>query len=149
MEEICNLCMINPDYHSFNHISKYDNNSYLFYTKITVAKDDEDDEDVDALLKHYENYLKFVNPDKWKWIINFNGFTLKHLLKINLTIKLGYLIQKYNNLERIIIFNSNYIVMNLMNTLKPFLGSNLFSKIDFYNEEEKNKFILDNKLKLL
>ncbi len=143
MEHICKICDINPDSHSFNHISKYDSNSYIFYTKITEAKDDEDE---NALIAHYENYLEFVNPDKWIWIINFNGFTFKHLMKINLTIKLGHLIQKYQNLEKIIILNSNYIVSKLMSSLKPFLGSTLFGKIDFYNDEQKNKFIIKNNL---
>jgi hypothetical protein len=143
MEHICKICKINPDFHSFNHISKYDSNSYIFYTKITDAKDDEDE---NALIAHYEKYLEFVNPDKWIWIINFNGFTFKHLMKINLTIKLGHLIQKYTNLEKIIIINSNFIVTKLMLTLKPFLGSTLFGKIDFYNDAEKNKFIIKNNL---
>jgi hypothetical protein len=67
-------------------------------------------------------------------------------MKINLTIKLGHLIQKYTNLEKIIIINSNFIVTKLMLTLKPFLGSTLFGKIDFYNDAEKNKFIIKNNL---
>lgn len=143
MELICKLCNTDPNIHSFNHISKYDSNSYIFYTKITEVKDDEDES---ALIAHYENYLEFINPDKWIWIINFNGFTFKHLMKINLTIKISHLIQKYQNLEKIIILNSNYIVSNLMKTLRPFLGSTLFSKIDFYNDEQKNKFIIKNNL---
>ena len=69
-------------------------------------------------------------------------------MKVNLTIKLGHLIQKYTNLEKIIIFNSNYIVSKLMSTLKHFLGSTLFGKIDFYNDEQKNKFIIKNNIVL-
>jgi hypothetical protein len=145
MEHICKLCEINPNFHSFNHISKYDSNSYIFYTKITEAKDDEDES---ALIAHYENYLGFINPDKWIWVINFDGFTIKHLIKFNLTIKLGHLIQKYQNLEKIIIFNSNYIVSKLMSSLKPFLGSTLFGKIDFYNDEQKSTFIKKNNFSL-
>ena len=143
MDSICKLCNFNPNIHSFNHILKYDSNSYMFYTKITEAKDDEDE---NALIAHYENYLEFINPDKWIWIINFNGFTFKHLMKVNLTIKLGHLIQKYQNLEKIIIINSNFIVTKLMLTLKPFLGSTLFGKIEFYDEEQKNKFIIKNNI---
>jgi hypothetical protein len=143
MELICKLCKTDPNIHSFNHISKYDSNSYIFYTKITEVKDDDDES---ALITHYENYLEFINPDKWIWIINFNGFTLKHLMKINLTIKIGHLIQKYQNLEKIIIFNSNYIVSKLMSSLKPFIGSTLFGKIEFYDEEQKNKFIIKNNI---
>lgn len=145
MESICKLCLIDPNSHSFNHISKYDSNSFMFYTKITEAKDDEDES---ALISHYENYLEFINPDKWIWIINFNGFTFKHLMKVNLTIKLGHLIQKYQNLEKIIIINSNFIVIKLMLTLKPFVGSTLFRKIEFYDEEQKNKFIKQNNIVL-
>jgi len=145
MESICKLCHNNPDFHSFNHISKYNSNSFMFYTKISEAKDDEDES---ALLSHYENYLEFINPDKWIWIINFNGFTFKHLMKVNLTIKLGHLIQKYENLEKIIIINSNFIVTKLMLTLKPFLGTTLFGKIEFYDEEQKNKFIIKNNIVL-
>ena len=145
MENICKLCTINPDTHSFNHVSKYDNDAYIFYTKIIPVREDED---VDALIAHYENYLEFMNPDKWIWIINFNGITLRHLMKINLTIKLGHLIQKYNNLEKIIILNSNYIVIKLMNALKPFIGSGLFAKIEFLDEDKKNNFIKTYNLKL-
>ena len=145
MDLICKLCNTNPNIHSFNHISKYDLNSYMFYTKITEAKDDEDE---NALIAHYENYLEFINPDKWIWIINFDGFTFKHLMKINLTIKLSHLIQKYQNLEKIIIINSNFIVTKLMLTLKPFLGSTLFGKIEFYDDDTKNKFIIKNNIVL-
>lgn len=145
MELICKLCNTNPNIHSFNHISKFESNSYIFYTKITEAKDNEDES---ALIAHYENYLEFINPDKWIWVINFNGFTFKHLMKVNLTIKLGHLIQKYQNLEKIIIINSNYIVSKLMLTLKPFLGSTLFGKIEFLDEDKKNKFITKNNIKL-
>ena len=67
-------------------------------------------------------------------------------MKINLTIRLGHLIQKYSNLEKIIIFNSNYIVTKLMETLKPLIGSTLFGKIDFYNEDKKKEFIIKNNL---
>jgi hypothetical protein len=138
MELICKLCLINPGIHSFNHISKYDSNSYIFYTKIIPVREDED---VDALIAHYENYLEFINPDKWIWIINFNGFTFTHLMKINLSIKLGHLIQKYHNLEKICILNSNFIVIKLMSALKPFIGSGLFEKIDFFDEDKKRDFI--------
>jgi hypothetical protein len=143
MEHICKLCFNNQDFHSFNHISKYDLNSFIFYTKITTVNDNEDE---NALIAHYENYLEFINPDKWIWVVNFNGFTLKHLMKINLTIKLGHLIQKYTNLEKIIIFNSNFIVSKLITTLKPFLGLSLFEKIEFYDDDKKNKFIKENNL---
>lgn len=145
MEHICKLCFNNPNTHSFNHISKYDSNSFMFYTKITEVKDDENE---DALIAHYENYLEFINPDKWIWIINFNSFSLKHLMKINLTIKLGHLIQKYQNLEKIYIINSNYIVSKLMLTLKPFLGLTLFGKIEFLDEDKKNKFLIKNNISL-
>jgi len=136
MEKICEHCNSNPDYHSFNHIYKYNSNSFMFYTKIIKAKDDED---IDALLNHYKNYLEFVNPDKWSWIINFDGFTIKHLLKINLTVQLGKLIQKYDNLEKIHIINSNKLVANLISTLRPLLGGGLFSKIEFLDKEQKEK----------
>lgn len=142
MEQICKLCSIDPNYHSFNHILKYNENSYIFYTKITKVRDIDDN----TLLIHYEKYLEFINPDKWIWIINFNDFTLKHLVKVNLTIKLGNLIKKYSNLEKIIIFNSNYFVEKFMLILKPFLDLSLFGKIEFFDDNKKNKFIKDNNL---
>jgi len=137
MENICHLCNKNPRSHSFTLLSDYNykgNNGKLFYTKIANA---ELYDDTDGILRHYENYLNFIKPENWIWIIDFDSIELKHTLQINTTIELSKLIKKYK-ISKVIIINENIFFHYLLKIARPFIRH---IKMDIYSKNEKNKFI--------
>lgn len=137
MENICKYCYKNPRSHSFSLISNYDfdgNNGKLFYTKISDA---ELYDDTEGIINHYENYLNFINPQNWIWIIDFEDIELKHTLQINTTIKLSRLIKKYK-VNNVIVINENIFLYGLLKIAKPFIKD---IPLKIYSKNEKNKFI--------
>lgn len=137
MENICNSCKENPRSHSFTLLSDYIYNGIngkLFYTKIANA---ELYNDTQGIIKHYENYLNFIKPENWIWIIDFDDIELKHSLQINTTIELSKLINKYK-VNKVIIINENKFFKYLLKIARPFIKH---IKMDIYSKNEKNKFI--------
>ena len=97
MNTICDTCKDDFTSHSFNLISNTQNAGHVFYTKISNASKYDDTE---GIVKHCTNYLNFIKPqNKWSWIIDFNGFGLKHTLGINTGIQLSKLINNTGNLN--------------------------------------------------
>ncbi len=143
MENICKYCYNNPKSHSFSLISDYiikenigngENIGKLFYTKIADAKLYDDSE---GIISHYENYLNFIKPDNWIWIIDFEDIELKHTLQINTTIKLAQLIKKYK-VNNVIVINENIFLYGLLKIAKPFIKD---IPLKIYSKNDKNKFI--------
>lgn len=137
MENICNLCKQNPRSHSFTLLSDYvykGIDGKLFYTKIANA---ELYDDTDGIIKHYENYLNFIKPENWIWVIDFDSIELKHTLQFNTTIELSKLITKYK-VNKVIVINQNIFFHYLLKIAKSFIKH---IKIDIYSKNEKNKFI--------
>ena len=137
MENICDLCNKNPHSHSFTLLSDYafnQINGKLFYTKIADA---ELYYDTEGILRHYENYLNFIKPENWIWIIDFDSIELKHTLQLNTTIELSKLITKYR-VSKVIIINENIFFHYLFKIAKPFIKH---IKIDIYSKYEHYKFI--------
>jgi hypothetical protein len=143
MENICKYCYNNPKSHSFSLISDYVlnytngnnvNKGKLFYTKIANA---ELYDDTISIISHYENYLNFIKPDNWIWIIDFEDIELKHTLQINTTIKLAQLIKKYK-VNNVIVINENIFLYGLLKIAKPFIKD---IPLKIYSKNDKNKFI--------
>ncbi len=143
MENICKYCYNNPKSHSFSLISDYiikenigngENKGKLFYTKIANA---ELYDDTISIISHYENYLNFIKPDNWIWIIDFEDIELKHTLQINTTIKLAQLIKKYK-VNNVIVINENIFLYGLLKIAKPFIKD---IPLKIYSKNDKNKFI--------
>lgn len=137
MENICNFCYKNPRSHSFSLISDYnikENTGKLFYTKIADA---ELYDDTNSIVSHYENFLNFIKPNNWIWIIDFKDIELKHTLQINTTIQLSRLIKKYK-VNKVIIINENIFFFGLLKIAKPFIKD---IPLKIYYKNEKNIFI--------
>lgn len=137
MENICKDCFKDPNSHSFTLLCMYDNNNYLFYTRIADSKKYDDTE---GILKHYENYLNFINPEKWTWIIDFDNVELKHSLEIKTSIGLCKLVKKFGKVDKIFIINQNMFLKKLLPIVKPFIGD-LYKKLTIYSKNDKNKFL--------
>ena len=140
MEHICKTCYENPGSHSFTILSNIlsnieSQNIDIFYTKISNAKKYNDS---DGIIDHYTNYLNFINPDSWIWIIDFEGFEMKHYLERKTTNRIANLIKSYGKLNQIIIINSNSFVKLLINITKPIL-SDLKHKLFIFSKNDKEK----------
>ncbi len=138
MEHICKMCHDNPGSHSFTVLTTYNYNNnqiHLFYTKISDAKRYNDS---DGIINHYTNYLNFINPELWTWIIDFEGFEMKHYLEIKTTKRLANLIKTYGRVSQILIINSNNFVKLLINITKPIL-SELKHKLIVFKKDDKKE----------
>jgi hypothetical protein len=148
MEHICKICHSDPGSHSFSLLCTYNNNLeqvHLFYTRIADSKRYNDKE---GIIKHYENYLNFINPISWTWIIDFDDFQLKHSLELSTTIGLSKLIKKFGKVNKIIIINQSKYLKYLLEVVKPLIG-NLNEKITIFGKNNKDKLhILLNEINL-
>ena len=135
MEHICTICAKQPDSHSFMCLCKTINNKYIFYTKFASAKLYNDTE---GITTHFENLLKFVNPSSWIWIVDCNGFGLKHSLEIKTAMRLLNIVKKNGNIHRIIIINANTFIYNIYKLIKISFSEDLQNKTIFIKPTEKN-----------
>ena len=105
MEQICEICVKEPGAHSFTYLcktNKVNTFEYVFYTCIGDSKRYNDS---DGIITHYTNCLNLMNPDKWIWIFNCDGFGMKHYAEIHTITKLAKLIRDYGKVEAIYLVN--------------------------------------------
>ena len=141
MEHICKTCHSDPGSHSFSLLCIYNDNNmkvHLFYTRIADSKRYNDK---DGILKHYENYLNFINPISWTWIVDFDDFQLKHSLELSTTIGLSKLIKKFGKVNKIIIINQTKYLKFLLEVVKPLIG-NLNEKITIFGKNNKDSLLI-------
>jgi hypothetical protein len=135
MSYFCPLCKLDPMNHSFKKIFEKDNCIY-FYTKPSDAKLYFDKT---GIINHYEGMLNETinNHCKWIWIFDSCGFGLKHSLQTDVAIGLAKLISsKFSeNLEKIVIINSNTYIWSIYKIIYPFLNYKIKSIVIF---DEKN-----------
>lgn len=124
---ICPVCERDPESHSFKNLGMENGITY-FYTCPAKAKRYDD---ADGIISHYDGVLS-ENKTDWIWIFDGKGFNTKHLLEINVGIKLTKLItQKYSHsLKKIIIINPSWNIKLVLDLLYPFLNNSLKSKIE-------------------
>lgn len=138
MENICKDCYLDSKSHSFCLLTTYINdntNIDLFYTRISDAKKYNDS---DGIINHYNNYLNFVNPVKWSWIVDFHNFEMKHFMEIKTTKRLAKLIKDYGKVDKIIIINPNSFLKFLLHITIPILGD-IGKNIIIFSKNHKNK----------
>ena len=115
MQQICSICQGDFTSHSFNYVCHTAEGGHIFYTKISNASKYDDTE---GILKHCTNYLHYRNPEKWCWIIDFEGFGLKHTLGLNTGIQLSRLINRFGRLNHLIMINTNTFVEQMLKLIK-------------------------------
>lgn len=150
MKDICETCDKEPGSHSFTYLCKTlrpELCEYIFYTCVGDAKKYNDS---DGIIKHYKNFLNKMNPDKWIWVFNCDGFGLKHYTEINTIKKLALLVKTFGRIEAIYIVNSPGLLDVVLNIVQPILDKETFGKIKlvkskdlleniYLSEDEKNK----------
>ena len=120
MKDICQICMTDFTSHSFNYIGHTLEGGHIFYTKIANSSKYDDAE---GITQHCTNYLNYINPDKWSWIIDFDEFSLRHTLGLNTGIQLSRLVNKFGRLNHIIALNTNTFVEQMLKIIKLTLRS--------------------------
>lgn len=114
----CPACERDPTSHSLKQIA-----SGVFYTKPAEATKYMD---TDGILKHYDGVLG-DHQGQWTWIFDADGFSMKHIIEVDVAIGLARLItQKYSaNLEKIQIINPTWMVTMTMHIVRPFLSKHV------------------------
>jgi hypothetical protein len=127
MSFVCKDCEKDSSSHSFKNIGTNEKGVTFFYT--CPAKATKYD-DADGIIIHYDGVLS-ENKTDWTWVFDGDGFSTKHLLEIEVGIKLTKLItQKYShNLKKIIVINPSWNIKLILELLYPFLNKYIRSKI--------------------
>jgi hypothetical protein len=152
MKEICMICNEDFTAHSFNHICNTLEGGDIFYTKVSNASKYDD---TDGITKHFTNYLNYINPEKWSWVVDCEDFGLKHTFGIKTGIQLALLFNRVGGLKHIIFINANTILEQMLKIVKLTLNKDYQDCIcvlkpndTFRGEIEKWTFY-DNKNRLL
>jgi len=148
INKLCKICKEDFTSHSFNHVCHTLAGGHIFYTKISNASKYDDTE---GIVAHCTNYLNYIKPEKWSWIIDFEDFGIKHTLGINTGIQLSKLINKYGRLFELVVINTNILVEQMMKMIKITLNkeyhhcikivhnkTSFKKKIDEWQPEGKN-----------
>ena len=122
---MCVYCAVDPLSHSLVRLS-----NDVYYTKPSDAKLYYD---ADSIIHHYT--LELPRDNEWKWIFDASGFGFKHLMQINVGVKLAKLISSSyaHNLTKIQVVNSNIYVNLVYNTISHFLSKKIKERIEFVN----------------
>ena len=117
----CPLCAQDPTSHSFREVSPG-----VFYTKPAEASRYWDRE---SIVAHYDGMLS-KHKGSWTWIFDAEGFSLRHLIEVDVAIGVAKLVMKYSEtLEQIQVVNSSWIVGVALHIVRPFLGSSVIQRI--------------------
>ncbi len=134
MSHVCNICENEPDSHSFTYLYRTQNKNcyeYVFYTCVGKKY-----KDTSNIISHYRNTLTKMNPDKWIWVFNCDGFTFRHYTEIKLIINIAELIKSYGKVEAIYLVNTPGLLSLVLNIVKPILGDAIYHKIESLNPEQ-------------
>jgi len=132
---ICNICNLEPGSHSLRKISEKNNTTIYYACPAEASKY----YDCSGIIHHYDNELQTITTEKWIWVMDCNGFDMKHLMQAQVGIGLGELIsKKYSeNLEKIYVINPNWYIYSMTSIVWPFIGKKVRSRIVY----DTNKYI--------
>ena len=136
MSHICDICEKEPGAHSFTYLfrtKKPNIYEYLFYTCIGDSKKTNEQ---DKVIKHYDLTLRTMNPDKWIWVFNCDGFSLKHYAEINTIIKIAEIIRNFGRVEAIYIVNAPTLFNLVLPIIKPILDTETYCKFKITSPED-------------
>jgi len=125
---ICKICEKCPNSHS---LVKYEETKdrIIYYTCPYEATNN----DTSGIIDHYDGVLSEMNDKNWIWILDLKMFGIKNFMEISNGIALAKLItEKYsNNLQNIIVINTNTYTSTIFNIIKPFLNDKVKSLVIF------------------
>ena len=117
----CPLCAQDPTSHSFREVSPG-----VFYTKPAEASRYWDRE---SIITHYDGMLS-QHKGPWIWIFDAKGFSLRHLVEVDVAIAVTKLVMKYSEtLEEIQVVNSSWIVGVALHIVRPFVNQGILKRL--------------------
>ena len=128
MNALCPICAIDASSHSFDFLYCVDGVNVFYTCPANAIKYN----DKDGILLHFKLALDHYKcaDTYWKWIFDFRGFELKHLIEINMAIGIAGIIHSYSNyLTQIQIINTNGYTYSMMQLVTPFLNESIKDKI--------------------
>jgi hypothetical protein len=132
---ICNICKTCPNSHSLIKFEET-NDRIIYYTCPSKALDN----NIDGILYHYDGTLGETKHKDWIWVLDLKDYGVKEILEIKNTIAIVNLIkEKYSqNLQKIIVMNTNSYTGTIYKAIKPFLNKRMQSMI-FFSQENLEK----------
>jgi len=116
----CLECKADPTTHSFEKIGSFHNN-HIFYTSYKSIKDYSN---ANAITEHISEMLQGISGESWIWIMDNKYTQMKHMMQLNVSLKLLKLLrERYGaSLKAIYLLNSGAIIQTAMITLNPFMN---------------------------
>ena len=130
---ICAVCASNPGAHSVYVRGSFPDPQTgeeipIVYTQPSEAEMYYQHNEINT---HFVNLVRTLHPRPWAWVFNAEGLGMKHMIDPRPGIKLAVSISSefQDSLHSIYIMNANMVLRTSMAMLKPFLSSNISSKI--------------------
>jgi hypothetical protein len=135
----CKICQNDPSSHSLKKIGTTDNVTYYYTCPAKATKY----HDADGIAEHYDGVLS-ENENRWIWVFDCKKFATKHLLEVDVAIKLAKLIStKFSStLDGIVIINPTWHIFVIMRLVNPFLNSHVKSIIKIVHDQSFNLTLL-------
>lgn len=126
---VCKICEKDPTSHSFSKLCEV-NGIATFYTKPADATKYDDYE---GILAHFNAVLSKYREKKWSWIIDADGFAMKHAMEVGVASGLIKTISENysDNLIEIKVTHTNSLIKGMFKTLMPLIKGKLTNKLVF------------------
>jgi hypothetical protein len=119
----CTQCIADPSTHSFEKIGEFYRTSrtHIFYTSYKSIKDYTNSV---AITHHITDALAGISGESWVWIMDCKFIQAKHMLQLNVSLKLLKLLREHygSSLSALYLVNSGAIINTAMTTLGPFMN---------------------------
>jgi hypothetical protein len=119
----CTLCIADPLTHSFEKIGEFyrSRRIHIFYTSYKTIKDYTNSM---AITNHITEALAGISGEQWTWIMDCKFIQAKHMLQLNVSLKLLKLLrERYGaSLMALYLVNSGTVINTAMATFSPFMN---------------------------
>ena len=118
----CLKCQLDPSTHSFEKIGELQREKrvHVFYTTYKSMKDHSNAADIE---QHILDELRRINGEQWIWIIDCKFIQAKHMVHINVPIRLLKILNGTfgDSLINVFLINSGPVIASAIIALKPFI----------------------------
>jgi len=119
----CTLCIADPLTHSFEKIGELyqSRRTHIFYTSYKTIKDYTNSV---AITNHITEALAGISGEPWVWIMDCKFIQAKHMLQLNVSLKLLKLLRERYGASLIALYlvNSGAVINTAMITFSPFMN---------------------------
>ena len=139
---LCTICNLNPSSHSFQRIPSQNTDIQLYYSCPAKATKYFESEGV---VEHFRSYFKEIGQEPWAYILDCEGYSLRHTTQIQTSLKLVEMAKK-TSLKKVWIINYAWPFNIMLNAVLAFLPQDIQLLIEMSNktvEEIQNmRFII-------